>query len=133
MAGGIGLWAEIEGAVAGFRIFGCLIDWIVVIARLTVGEFALVGLVAFEFDIAAFVELELVAFAEQGLAAVLLSVANLIPLVLLIRLDLPNYCTLLTFSSTNLQQTCQTYSLPWPHLPTPSTSPTNPSKNQPQH
>lgn len=132
MAGGIGLWAEIEGAVAGFSIFGRLIDWIVVIVRLAVGEFALVGLAAFEFDIAAFVESELVAFAEQGLA-VSISVANLIPLVLLIRLDLPNYCTLLTFSSTNLQQTCQTYSLPWSHLPTPSTSLTNPSKNQPQH
>ena len=56
MAGGIGLWVEIEGTVAGFSIFGCLIDWIVVIVRLAVGEFVLFGLVAFEFDIAALVE-----------------------------------------------------------------------------
>ena len=125
MTAGIERRGGIGGAVAGFRIFGCLIDWIVVIVHLPVGEFVLFGLVAFEFDIAALV--------EQELVAVLLFVANLTPLVLLILLDLPNYYTLLIFSSTNLKQTSQTYSLTWPHLPTPSTSPTPPSKNQPQH
>lgn len=127
--GGIG------GRGVGFRIFGCLIGLIVVIVHLAVGQFVLFGLVALKFDIAALVELELVVFAEQELAAVelLLFVTNLTPSVLLILSDLPNYYTLLTLSSTNPKQPSQTYSLTWPHLPTPSTSPAHPSKNQPQH